>query len=310
MGDDGGSSGRLRAERGGLPPGDLRQALAALADPDDPEAGWSAELLQFRFGGAEPLGGHAVGNLLLTGLMELTGDPVLALDRAGVDGPGGRPGAADVAATRCGIEARVRGERPDRPDEVTTVTGQHAIAVSRGVVEDVRLLPAAPVACTEAVDAVGSADWLVFGPGSWFTSVIPHLLVPALATAISASPARRLVTLNLATEPETAGSVPARSSAGAGPLPAGPASRCSSSRRESGRRSHRFAICGRIAACAGEVGRGRRSRRWAPARSGRARRCTVRGVLVRSPTVIHQIHAGWRAADARSSEDEVTRRWR
>ena len=62
-----------------------------------------------------------------------------------------------------------------------------------------------PVACTEAVDAVGSADWLVFGPGSWFTSVIPHLLVPALATAISESPARRLVTLNLATEPETAG---------------------------------------------------------------------------------------------------------
>ena len=204
VGDDGGSSGRLRAERGGLPPGDLRQALAALADPDDPEAGWSAALLQFRFGGAEPLAGHAVGNLLLTGLMEFTGDPVVALDRAGsMVRSVGR--VLPMCRHPLRIEARVRGVRPERPDEVTTVTGQHAIAVSRGVVEDVRLLPAVPVACTEAVDAVGSADWLVFGPGSWFTSVIPHLLVPALAQAISASPARRLVTLNLATEPETAG---------------------------------------------------------------------------------------------------------
>jgi uncharacterized cofD-like protein len=83
VGDDGGSSGRLRADRGGLPPGDLRQALAALADPHDPDGGWSADLLQFRFGGTDALGGHTVGNLLLTGLMELTGDPVAALDRAG-----------------------------------------------------------------------------------------------------------------------------------------------------------------------------------------------------------------------------------
>ena len=70
IGDDGGSSGRLRAERGGLPPGDLRQALAALADPADPVAGRTADLLQHRFEGIDPLAGHAVGNLLLCGLME------------------------------------------------------------------------------------------------------------------------------------------------------------------------------------------------------------------------------------------------
>jgi uncharacterized cofD-like protein len=72
-------------------------------------------------------------------------------------------------------------------------------------VETVRLTPASPVACTEAVAAVDAADWLIFGPGSWYTSVIPHLLVPDLAAAVVKSPARRLVTLNLGTENETAG---------------------------------------------------------------------------------------------------------
>src|SRR3954464_5171637 len=76
VGDDGGSSGRLRAERGGLPPGDLRKALAALADPADPVGGM---LFEHRFRGVDPLAGHPVGNLMLLGLMELLGDPVLAL---------------------------------------------------------------------------------------------------------------------------------------------------------------------------------------------------------------------------------------
>jgi uncharacterized cofD-like protein len=204
VGDDGGSSGRLRAERGGLPPGDLRQALSALADPADPVARRSVELLQYRFSGDDPLGGHAVGNLLLTGLIELTGDAVAALDHAReMVRAVGR--VLPMSASPLHIEATVRGNDPARPDEVTVVRGQHAIAISRGIVEDVRLTPIAPVACPEAVAAVQSADWLVFGPGSWFTSVIPHLLVPDLAGAIAASRARRLVTLNLAAEFETAG---------------------------------------------------------------------------------------------------------
>jgi uncharacterized cofD-like protein len=204
VGDDGGSSGRLRAERGGLPPGDLRQALAALADPADPVAQRSVELLQYRFAGDDPLGGHAVGNILLTGLMELTGDPVAALDHARhLVGAVGR--VLPMSAAPLCIEATVRGDDPTRPDLVTMVSGQHAIAVTRGVVLNVRLTPVAPPACAEAVAAVAEADWLVFGPGSWFTSVIPHLLVPDLAGAIAASRARRLVTLNLAAELETAG---------------------------------------------------------------------------------------------------------
>jgi uncharacterized cofD-like protein len=204
VGDDGGSSGRLRRDRGGLPPGDLRQALAALAAPGDETAQRAVDLLQYRFDGVDPLAGHAVGNLMLTGLMELTGDPVVALDRAGeLIHAVGR--VLPMSPMPLSIEATVRGDNPTYPDELTSVRGQHSVAVTRGEVVDVRLEPPEPVACAEVIDAVTSADWLVFGPGSWFTSVIPHLLVPDLATAISSSPARRLVTLNLAVEPETAG---------------------------------------------------------------------------------------------------------
>jgi uncharacterized cofD-like protein len=202
--DDGGSSGRLRRDRGGLPPGDLRQALAALADPDDPTAQLAAGLWQHRFVGADPLGGHTVGNLLLTGLMELTGDPVVALEQAReLLRAIGR--VLPCSRVPLNIEATVRGDDPTSPEGVDTVRGQHQIAVSRGEVLDVRLDPPLPPACAEAVEAVRRADWLLFGPGSWYTSVIPHLLVPDLAAAICASSARRLVTLNLAVERETAG---------------------------------------------------------------------------------------------------------
>ncbi|MEV4756186.1 uridine diphosphate-N-acetylglucosamine-binding protein YvcK [Micromonospora sp. NPDC049559] len=210
VGDDGGSSGRLRAERDALPPGDLRQALVALAG-DHPATRRSAKLFQHRFSevaaGADDgggLAGHAVGNLVLCGLMELLGDPVAALDHAGAMlGAVGR--VLPMSCEPVGIEAQVRGVDPRRPDELRTVRGQHQVAVTQGRVESLRLTPGRPPACPEAVAAVREADWLIFGPGSWYTSVIPHLLVPELADAIVASPARRLVTLNLAAEKETLG---------------------------------------------------------------------------------------------------------
>lgn len=219
VGDDGGSSGRLRAERGGLPPGDLRQALVALAG-DHPATRRSAALFQHRFAAArpaavpprpeagataaDPLAGHAVGNLLLHGLMELLDDPVAALDHAGAMlGAVGR--VLPMSCQPVGIEARVRGADPAHPDEVRLLRGQHQVAVTTGRVESLRLTPAAPAACAEAVAAVHAADWLIFGPGSWYTSVLPHLLVPGLADAIVSSPARRLVTLNLVAEKETLG---------------------------------------------------------------------------------------------------------
>ncbi|MPZ28997.1 MAG: uridine diphosphate-N-acetylglucosamine-binding protein YvcK [Micromonosporaceae bacterium] len=208
VGDDGGSSGRLRAQRGALPPGDLREALAALAG-DDPHSRTTADLLLHRFppvpgSDRDPLVGHPVGNLVLCGLMELLGDPVAALDHAaGMVRAAGR--VLPMSREPVAIEATVRGADPTRPDQPVTVRGQHEVAISPGRVETVRLDPARPVACREALAAVAGADWLIFGPGSWYTSVIPHLLVPDLAAAVVASPARRLVILNLSTEPETAG---------------------------------------------------------------------------------------------------------
>jgi uncharacterized cofD-like protein len=204
VGDDGGSSGRLRADRGVVPPGDLRQALAALADDADPVANQTAGLMQHRFTGSDPLAGHAVGNLVLCGLMELLGDPVAALEHAAtLVRAAGR--VLPMSCDPVWIEADVRGADQGRPGEVVTVRGQHAVAVTRGEVETVRLTPARPAPCVEAVTATKEADWLIFGPGSWYTSVIPHLLVPELADAIAHSAARRLITLNLAVEQETSG---------------------------------------------------------------------------------------------------------
>ncbi|MGX6606365.1 gluconeogenesis factor YvcK family protein [Micromonosporaceae bacterium Da 78-11] len=209
VGDDGGSSGRLRAERDALlPPGDLRQALAALA-ADEPTTRLTADLLQYRYAPMPPaaqdsLAGHAVGNLLLLGLMEMLGDPVAALDHAAaMVGAQGR--VLPMARHAVGIEADMLGADPARPGELVTVRGQHAVAVAPGHVEAVRLEPADPPTCPQALAAIAEADWLIFGPGSWYTSVLPHLLVPELAAAIVASPARRLVTLNLAADNETMG---------------------------------------------------------------------------------------------------------
>jgi uncharacterized cofD-like protein len=240
VGDNGGSSGRLRAERDAqLPPGDLRMALAALAD-DDPVHQRTVELMQHRFdlvgkperravgsaaggkragdlpgrngralaatggGQRDPLAGHAVGNLLLLGLMELLGDPVEALEHAGrMVGAQGR--VLPMARHAVGIEADVRDGDPARPGQTVTVEGQHAVAVTTGHVEAVRITPQSPPASPPALAAIAEADWLIFGPGSWYTSVLPHLMVPELAAAIVASPARRLVTLNLAADNETAG---------------------------------------------------------------------------------------------------------
>ncbi|MQA23948.1 MAG: uridine diphosphate-N-acetylglucosamine-binding protein YvcK [Micromonosporaceae bacterium] len=201
--DDGGSSGRLRAERGSLPPGDLRQALAALAAADD-SGELSSRLFQHRFSGDDALGGHAVGNLVLVGLLELVGDPVAALEHAGrMLRAQGR--VLPMSRVPLSIEADVLGADPARPGDVAEVRGQHEVAVTAGRVREVRLTPAAPPACAEAIAAVADADWLLFGPGSWYTSVIPHLLVPDLADAIAKTDARRLVILNLAEEAETAG---------------------------------------------------------------------------------------------------------
>jgi uncharacterized cofD-like protein len=122
-------------------------------------------------------------------------------------GTGGR--VLPMAAVPLDIVAEVAGADPARPDEISTVRGQAEVATTPGEVRSITLLPGDPPAVPEAVRAVLEADWVVFGPGSWFTSVLPHLLVPELAAALHATPARRLVVLNLAPQPgETDGFSP------------------------------------------------------------------------------------------------------
>jgi len=193
--DDGGSSGRLREDFDVLPPGDLRMALSALCDDSDWGHTWR-DVLQHRFAGTGELRGHALGNLMIVSIWELLGDTVEGLDLVGrLLGARGR--VLPMAAVPLEIVAEIRGHDPQRPDETVEVRGQHRVASSPGVVSSIGILPTCPEPCHEAMAAVADADWVMLGPGSWFTSVMPHLLVPGLADALVATPAKRLLNLNL-----------------------------------------------------------------------------------------------------------------
>jgi uncharacterized cofD-like protein len=193
--DDGGSSGRLREEFSVLPPGDLRMALAALCDDTDWGHTWR-DVLQHRFRGDGPLGGHALGNLLIVSLWDLLGDTVDGLDLVGrLLNSRGR--VLPMASVPLAIEADIVGHEPARPDDVSVVRGQHRVASSRGRVQGVRLLPPDAGCPPETLVAVHEADWVFLGPGSWFTSVMPHVLVPSLREALVTTTARKVLNLNL-----------------------------------------------------------------------------------------------------------------
>lgn len=194
--DDGGSSGRLRSEFGVLPPGDLRMALAALASDDAWSHTWQ-RLLQHRYPGQGALSGHAAGNLVITALADLEGGIVAALDVVGrLVGARGRVLPASCEPLE--IVAHVVGLDPDDAGLITEVVGQVAVAGTSGAVCALRLHPEDPPACPEAIQAVLDADFVVLGPGSWFTSVMPHLLIPELREALVKTAAQRVITLNLA----------------------------------------------------------------------------------------------------------------
>ena len=182
-----------------LPPGDLRMALSALCDDSEWGRLWR-DVLQHRFASAGTLHDHALGNLLIVTLWELLGRPVGGLDWvARLLGARGRvlPMAGDPAGHR-GRRARDRPGRPRRHGR--TVRGQVAVATTPGP-GDRR-----PSWCRRTRRPArrrwprsAEADWVVLGPGSWFTSVLPHLLVPeAVRRPCTTTRARRCVTLNLA----------------------------------------------------------------------------------------------------------------
>jgi uncharacterized cofD-like protein len=193
--DDGGSSGRIRRELNVLPPGDLRMALAALAGREPEYQQW-AELLQHRLGGNGVLAGHPLGNLLLTGLLERGTEPVGSLAWLGeLVGSVGR--VLPMSPVPLDLVADADRFDPEDPDRTRQIRGQSSIAATPGRVCSVRLLPPGAPACASAVDAVREADVVVLGPGSWFTSVIPHLLLRELGRALAGTQARIVVTLNL-----------------------------------------------------------------------------------------------------------------
>ena len=187
--DDGGSSGRLRRDLGLLPPGDLRKAMLALADP----AAEVRELFAYRFERGD-LAGHNLGNLALAALSDLKGGFQEALEEAS---RWLRVHGQVLPATL--VPVRLCGRVDGRP-----VEGQVAIGTASGRVESVWLEPSRPAAVPAAVRAVRQADLVLLGPGSTFTSVVPNLLVPELADA-----SRLVYVCNLEAQPgETTGFAP------------------------------------------------------------------------------------------------------
>ena len=188
--DNGGSSGRLREEFPIFPPGDLRMALAALCADDEWGRTW-AEIMQHRFISDGDLNGHAMGNLLLASMWNAGDDPIVALDRVGqllkVIGR-----VLPMASVALDIEGTFHTSTGR-----IVVRGQKEVATAKGRIESLRIIPEDPPARNEALDAIAEAQWITMGPGSWFSSVIPHLLVPAQLEALQKTDARKILILNL-----------------------------------------------------------------------------------------------------------------
>jgi uncharacterized cofD-like protein len=191
--DDGGSSGRLRQEFGVLPPGDIRNCLAALAD----EEKLLTELFQYRFKAGEGLLGHSFGNLFLTAMSDITGD----LER-------GVAASSKVLAIRGQVlpatlsDVRLWAELSDG----RRIQGESKITEAGGNIVKIGCIPENPPGLPAAIKAIKEADYIIMGPGSLYTSVIPNLLVPEIADAIAASEAPRIYVCNIMTQPgETQG---------------------------------------------------------------------------------------------------------
>lgn len=189
--DNGGSSGRLREEFNTLPPGDLRMALAALCSDDEWGSGW-ADLMQYRFTSNGALDGHALGNLILAALWDRDGDQVAGLERVGaLLKVVGR--VLPMALVPLDIEATFATSRGP-----ITIRGQKEVALGKGELLDLRLISSDISPTPEVLDAIAAAQWITLGPGSWFSSVLPHLLLPIQRDSITSSAAKKIILLNLA----------------------------------------------------------------------------------------------------------------
>jgi uncharacterized cofD-like protein len=185
--DDGGSSGRLRAEFNMIPPGDIRNCLAALSATNSE----IADIFQYRFGAGDGLNGHAIGNLLIAALTDVMRDFAEAVDVAGrMLGVSGV-----VLPATCELMTLVAEFTDGR-----VLSGETAIARAGGTIGRIGLLPEHPTCSTRVTDAIDRADVIVVGPGSLYTSILPPLLVPKIGQAVWESRAMRILVANLMTE--------------------------------------------------------------------------------------------------------------
>lgn len=186
--DDGGSSGRLRREMGILPPGDIRNCIAALAD----EEKLLTELFQYRFHAGDGLSGHSFGNLFISAMTEITGDLEQAID-ASAKVLAIRGKVLPATLTDVSLWAKLADGR--------IIEGESKITEAMGQIRQIGCHPADPVALPAALAAIKEADYIIIGPGSLYTSIIPNLLVPAIRQALAQVTVPRVYVCNIMTQP-------------------------------------------------------------------------------------------------------------
>ncbi len=191
--DDGGSSGRLRRDLGVLPPGDIRNCLAALAD----EEKLLTELFQYRFKAGDGLTGHSFGNLFLTAMSEISGDWEKAI-----------AASSQVLAVRGRVLPATLSDVSLWAELVDGrfIEGESNITEAGGKISTIGCIPSNPPALPAAIKAIEEADYIIIGPGSLYTSIVPNLLVPEIRAAIAKTQAPRIYVCNIMTQPgETQG---------------------------------------------------------------------------------------------------------
>ena len=188
VGDDGGSSGRLRESLGILPPGDIRHCMTALADDED----LVTKLFKYRFDNGEELEGHSFGNLFLTAMCEITGDMASAVKAsANVISLRGRVLPATLDDMKLAAEM----------EDGRIIHGESMIPEAKGHIKRLFSVPADCIALPEVLDAIADAELIILGPGSLYTSVIPNLLINEISQAISKSKAKKIYVCNIMTQP-------------------------------------------------------------------------------------------------------------
>lgn len=190
--DDGGSSGQLRQNLGILPPGDIRNCLAALSNDEE----LLTQLFQYRFGERAGVNGHSLGNLLISALADITGSFEEAVAESGrVLAIRGRvlPSTLHDVSLVAEIESKEK-------QRIINVAGESSIPLTEGKIRRLWIEPSNPLPYPPAVQAILNANLIVLGPGSLYTSILPNLLVPGIVEAINFSKALKFFICNVANE--------------------------------------------------------------------------------------------------------------